>query len=269
MKKEFGVYKIIGSFLVFMIIFIANLNIPVSNNVNHTSRMWLITDLCIAVLSIFLIIKNKLPDKKHIIISFLLGVLMFVSYKGFNFSSINTFINTTLCTLASFSIFSRYPVFKIVTLKNKNVKSVLFTLFIGIFVGVVLGIANLFFAGKTLHFDFNLTCFLTSLSPAIFEEVSFRLILFAYCLFLLNGKIQNKSENFLCYFMMIIPHVLLHTPDVFLSYGVIPGIINSLLLSLFFGLPFAILQRKRDLTSAMIAHGLVDLIRFSFLGLPF
>lgn len=41
------------------------------------------------------------------------------------------------------------------------------------------------------------------------------------------------------------------------------------ILSQLFGLPFAILQRKRDLTSAMIAHGVVDVIRFCFLGAPF
>lgn len=33
------------------------------------------------------------------------------------------------------------------------------------------------------------------------------------------------------------------------------------------GLPFAILQRKRDITSAMISHGLVDAVRFTLMGI--
>lgn len=69
--------------------------------------------------------------------------------------------------------------------------------------------------------------------------------------------------------MMVIPHVLIHIPDTFLTYGIVSGIVNIVMLSLIFGIPFAILQRKRDLLSAMIAHGTVDVIRFSFLGLPF
>jgi membrane protease YdiL (CAAX protease family) len=36
-----------------------------------------------------------------------------------------------------------------------------------------------------------------------------------------------------------------------------------------FGFIFAFLQKKRDVMSAMIAHGVVDWIRFCIFGLPF
>lgn len=39
-----------------------------------------------------------------------------------------------------------------------------------------------------------------------------------------------------------------------------------LILSLIFGLPFAIMQRRHDLTSAIGAHTIVDLIRFCIFG---
>lgn len=269
MIKESRVYKIAGSFLVFMLLFVLNLFVPVFSNVNHTVRMWLVLDVCVVVVSIILLIKNRLPTKKQIILSLIFGLLMFVAYRGFSFSSVKGFITTTLCALASFSIFCKYPVHAVLTLKNKHIKSVMFSLLIGFGVGCALGIVNLFLSGQALHFNFNLSCFLTALSPAILEEVCYRLLLFAYCLSLLGGEIQSKSENFWCYFMMIIPHVLIHTPDIFLSYGVVSGAVNILMLCLIFGLPFAILQLKRDLTSAMIAHGMVDVIRFSFLGVPF
>lgn len=37
----------------------------------------------------------------------------------------------------------------------------------------------------------------------------------------------------------------------------------------YFALPFAALQRKVSVTSAIVAHGIVDLVRFVVLGLPF
>lgn len=39
------------------------------------------------------------------------------------------------------------------------------------------------------------------------------------------------------------------------------------MLGALFGLPFALLQRKRDLTSAMVSHGFVDAVRFTLFGL--
>ena len=38
-------------------------------------------------------------------------------------------------------------------------------------------------------------------------------------------------------------------------------------LCVLFGLPFALLQRKRDITTAMISHGIVDAVRFTLLGI--
>ena len=52
------------------------------------------------------------------------------------------------------------------------------------------------------------------------------------------------------WFMMIVPHTLAHHYE----------LISSLLLCVIFELSFALLQKKRDLTSAMVSHGLVDAI---------
>ncbi len=91
--------------------------------------------------------------------------------------------------------------------------------------------------------------------------------MFAICVFLLNGNPKSKTENFISYIIMIIPHVLLHFPDMIAKNGAGSIIINVIVLSLLFGLPFALLQRKRDLFSAITAHTLVDLIRFICLGI--
>lgn len=190
---------------------------------------------------------------------------MFIAYLGINLSSIKGFISITLCALASFSVFHRYPKHAIKPIHSHNYKQILITLLLGLGIGLLWGILNLFMSGQSLHFQPTLMAFLVSLSPAIFEEVCFRLLIFTFCLYLLKGEIRNQKESAICTLMMILPHVFIHTPDIFLSYG----LINLILLSLIFGLPFALLQRKHDLTSAMIAHGLTDTIRFCFLGLPF
>lgn len=65
---------------------------------------------------------------------------------------------------------------------------------------------------------------------------------------------------------MIVPHVLLHFPDMIIRNGILSIMGSAIILSLLFGLPFALLQRKRDLYSAILAHTLVDLIRFICLG---
>lgn len=269
MEKDCYISKVKKIFLIFLILYFANFILPMHNFPSYTSRMWIFMKLFSAILAVILIKNYKLPSKTHIGIALGLGLLMFVSYQGITFYSVLIFIMTTLCALASFSTFSRYPDSGVVILRNKNLKAILFSLLIGILTGIVLGIINLFLGNEALHFDFHLTCFLRALSPAIYEEICFRLVLYAYCLFLLRGVTSSKSAILWCYILMIVPHVLLHTPDLFMTGNLINWMISNIILCFLFGLPFAILQRKRDLTSAMIAHGLVDLIRFSFLGLPF
>lgn len=269
MTKEKSTNKILFLFFAFMALFIINFFVPVFAGINKTNQMWLLFDLYSLSISAFLLIKNKLPNKIYIAISLLFGILMFVAYQGLNLSSINGFFITTLCSLASFSVFSNYKKDSVLLIKAKNLKAVLSSLFIGLIVGAILGTINLFLDDQTLNFNLTITCFSTALSPAILEEVCYRLVVFACCLYFLNGEIRNKSENRWCYFMMVVPHVLIHTPEIFVNYGFISGLISTILLSFIFGLPFAILQRKRDLASAMVAHGVVDIIRFAFLGLPF
>lgn len=269
MEREKRLDKIIISFLAFVALFVLNLFFPAFANINHTARMWIIFDLCVVLISTFLIIKYKLPNKSKIISALILGLLMFIAYQGVSFSSIKSFITTTVCSLASFSVFEKHQINAIPTIKSKQINSIVLSILLGFGVGGILGTINLFLSGEAVYFRLTISCFLTSLSPAILEEICYRTLVFAYCIYLLKGVIKTKQENIWCYIMIVIPHVLIHTPDTFLTYGLVSGVVSIVILSLIFGMPLAILQRKRDLTSAMVAHGTVDVIRFSFLGLPF
>jgi hypothetical protein len=63
--------------------------------------------------------------------------------------------------------------------------------------------------------------------------------------------------------LAVIPHSLLHLPDLFLEN---PGMALGLLAatSLLFGLPMAILQIRKNLESAIAFHWFIDFVRFLF-----
>lgn len=60
---------------------------------------------------------------------------------------------------------------------------------------------------------------LFALNPGIFEEVAFRLFLYAFSIYLLGGQISTKGEQIWVYVLLVIPHVLLHTPDQYFVDG--------------------------------------------------
>lgn len=266
MEYKVGLIKIWSLFAAFMLLFL--INFEIKSSVGHMAMIWLILDACVLILSIFMLIKNKAPSKAQILISLIFGFLMFAAYQGISISSTKAFLITFLSSLATFSIFNRYENNALKILKLTSIKSVLISVIIGVIVGIVLGIVNLLLNNKPLNFNISLSFFLTALSPAIYEEIAFRTFIYASCIYFLNGNIGTKSEGFTYYFMMIIPHAMIHTPEQFINYGLMSGLISIFMLALLFGLPFALLQRKRDVTSAMIAHGVVDIIRFCFFGLP-
>jgi hypothetical protein len=257
-------------FFVFLALFAVNFAID-SNNPPPTSRMWLLLEVWAILISVLLLIKHKLPSSRQILLSVLLAAAVALAYLNYSlFSMISTSIITLLSSLAIFSTFNRYREGRLLFLNTANKKTVAVSLLTGVAAGVLLGILNLMLSGSDLGgFSIKLSYFKVALSPAIYEEIGMRSLFYALCLSMLNGKIETKAQKFTAWFMMIMPHVLIHTPDSFIIGGIIPGMINIVMLAVLFGLPFAILQKKRDITSAMLAHGIVDVIRFCFMGLPF
>lgn len=81
--------------------------------------------------------------------------------------------------------------------------------------------------------------------------------LWFFCLYKIGDEKPTKFQQFTMWFMMCFPHTVAHGYD----------IIGTIMLCILFGLPFTILQRKRDIASAMISHGLVDAVRFAIFGL--
>ena len=82
----------------------------------------------------------------------------------------------------------------------------------------------------------------------------------AFCL-ATYGKDRPESRALAMWFMMVASHAL--APHALAHHC---GLMGPAVLALPFGLPPAVLQGRRDVVSAMIACGLVDLMRFGAFG---
>lgn len=107
----------------------------------------------------------------------------------------------------------------------------------------------------------NIKWITDALRAGIFEKIFFRFFFFALCVYFTRDKLLSKMENAICYVIMVIPHVLIHFNFQTFSVG------NLVMLSLFYGFPFALIQRKYNLVTAIGSHTFVDFIRFCTFGL--
>lgn len=263
MKKSLTAIWIM--FAIFVVLFYLNLVVPGTSYA--TQRMWLLIDLWAVILSIILLIKLKLPSRKSIIISTVFGLLVSLSYiNAGGFSLVSSVFITVLSSMAVIRTSEVYGIKYLCLIKRNGKLSIGISITLGILVGTIWGAINYFLMLSTNqpNFSINIKNFLVAISPAILEEIAMRSLFFAFCIHLLGGRIGTKVELFTCWFMMMVPHVLIHTPNEFIEHGVVSGIIIVCLYIAIFALPFAVLQRKRDLASAMIAHGTVDAVRFCF-----
>lgn len=253
MKHKF---KFIWLWILFLLYFFCYMTIEISLEV--LLAIWA------TGLAIYLLTKNKLPSKKSISISVIFAVLVSSAYLGLNmgigvvlFNAISAGIPTLLCSLAVFSVMEKNNDIKLIA-KNKK-SSAFISIMIAIGVGAILSVINYFIMmreGSTIDFGISIARFIVCLKPAIYEEIVGRAIFMAYCLYKIGEEKMTKFHQFTMWFMMCFPHTVAHDYDV----------ASTILLCILFGLPFAILQRKRDITSAMISHGVVDAARFTFFG---
>jgi hypothetical protein len=235
-----------------------------------TKNFFTFTAIWGSALAIYLLIKLKLPSVKYIVISAIFGIAVSLCYLAFQMNimvvvhqGLLVGLPTLLCSLAVFSVMEKLgsekskPYYLLRASGNRPLyQDILISLAIAVGSALILAVINYFLANSNSTKDFAITWqrLTICLSPAIFEEMACRAVFMAFCLYLFRKP--TKLQLFTMWFMMIVPHTLSHHYNLILS----------LILCVLFGLPFAILQRKRDLTSAMISHGLVDAVRFCIFG---
>ncbi|OAB44557.1 CPBP family glutamic-type intramembrane protease [Paenibacillus glacialis] len=206
------------------------------------------------IISVLYILKNKNTTRIDVIIGCVLGGISMPSNFIMGLSSIVIYIGA----MSMFKTTGN----KIVLVKNSTKKDILISCLILIIVGIVLGIINvlLSLSSTAINPSFQFSLILRAINAGVTEEIIFRMFPFALCAVIAKEQNFTKFQNTLCYLIMVVPHVLIHFDlNTF-------NITNVIVLSLLFGLPFAILQRKRDLISAMGSHTIVDIIRFCLIS---
>ncbi len=216
------------------------------------------------VMSVVILSKNKMPAKKYIITSIIFTILSVVAYLGFTRDPFLLLINglmagvpTLLTSLAVFSVMQSHSGYQMVSKVKKY--PLLKTIIIGVIAGIILSVVNTvlgLLGGREIAFELSLSNLLICFNPAIYEEMDGRAIFMAYCIYYAGNKKMNSFQLLTMYFMMSMPHTLAHGYD----FG------TTVILWLLFGLPLTIIQRKKDIASAMISHGFIDAVRFTLFG---
>ena len=253
-----GQGKKIKKHIVFLwILFAAVLANRLTINVDN----WTLLTFVSCILSTAILRKTGMPSRDHLLLSLLLAVLCTVAYFGYEhtrsvliYGLFTAGLPTLLAAMAVFGVMEKKGGLRMIAGKNRE--SVLFSIGLGFIIGMGLSAVNLMLSQDQVTFGFSFWKILLALNPAINEEISFRAVFMAYCCLYADEEGMSGPELFTMYFMMCIPHTMAH------GYG----FVGTLLLCLFFGLPFTFLQHRRDILTAMVSHGIVDAVRFILTG---
>lgn len=206
------------------------------------------------IIGLFLLVKyRKNLNKKDILISLILAAIpsLYAFYQP-NILIITAIVIPTY--LGAVGAMKNYS-YDYILMRYGLPKTLAIILLVGISLGLINLIGPVLSGEVELGFNLSLHNFILSLVPGVTEEVIFRFLFLGFAIHLLKRNPIGRLENIVTYALMIIPHVLGHFSGTIEIGGLI-------FLTLLFGLPFAILQRKVDLVTAMGSHALVDFIRF-------
>lgn len=221
---------------------------------NHTERLWFLSMIIIAFMALVMIWKERYLCPTHLILAGILAILVWNP-----FGSVVTF----LTYYGGTAIFQK-TTNRIVLLRGRIWSSLL----IGMAIGLPLAGLNVFMALASNAMEIDMAnpfwAAFAALRPGISEEVIFRYFIYALLVRRFNDCFTKKQAG-LSLVLLIVPHVLLHLPDLFMTDPV-NAIVSAVFLSLLFGLPMALLQLRRDLLSAITLHYFIDFVRFFLFG---
>ncbi len=179
-------------------------------------------DIITTVITIVILLKNKIPYKKYIITSIIFTILYVVAYLGFTRdpflllkNGLMAGVPTLFTSLAVFSVMESHSGYQMVSKIKKY--PLLKTIIIGVIAGVILSVINTFIGmlgGREIAFEFSLSKLLICFNPAIYEEMAGRSIFMAYCIYYAGNNKINRFQLLTMYFMMSMPHALAHGYDI-------------------------------------------------------
>ena len=230
---------------------------------NFQSRVWNWTEILILLLAVYYIIRAKSFQWKQAVIALLLGAICLFSL--FRDPRTVDIIVTSVCVIVTF--YAACRLYELADIENVSihigiVKSIRY-FGLGAVISIPLAVLNVlyFSLSRQINMRNMLSSAVFALKPAIAEEVVFRFFLLSYVYYLFRGKAETRLKNVLIYILLIIPHELLHYPDLFVES---PGwaVVMSIVGSIVFGLPMALLMKKKNLQMAIGMHWFIDVARF-------
>ena len=230
---------------------------------NFQSRVWNWTEILILLLAVYYIIRAKSFQWKQAVIALLLGAICLFSL--FRDPRTVDIIVTSVCVIVTF--YAACRLYELADIENISihigiVKSIRY-FGLGAVISIPLAVLNVlyFSLSRQINMRNMLSSAVFALKPAIAEEVVFRFFLLSYVYYLFRGKAETRLKNVLIYILLIIPHELLHYPDLFVES---PGwaVVMSIVGSIVFGLPMALLMKKKNLQMAIGMHWFIDFARF-------
>lgn len=252
---------------IFIILYIAGMILPIEatrHYYNYMARIWNWTEIAIVFLSVYYIIKAKVFQWKQAVTALLLGAVCLVSL--FRDPRTADMIVTSICVTVSF--YAACRLYELANMDNASVHvgivgSIRYFC-LGTVISIPLAFLNVFYfsLSRQIKIENVLSSAVFALKPAIAEEVVFRFFLLAYAYYLLRGKAEKHSANIFIYMLLIIPHELLHYPDLFVES---PGqaVVMSLLGCLLYGFPMSLLMKRKNLQMAIGMHWFIDFVRFA------
>lgn len=259
--------KLFLIFGIFILLYIIGTVLPLESTphyYNRMSRVWNWTEILILLTAVYYIIKTKVFRWRQAFLSLLLGAVCLVSL--FRDPRTADIIVTSVCVAAAF--YAACRLFELAGVENvtlqAGVAGSIRSFGLGAAISIPLALLNVLYLSLTRPVNignlFRSAAF--ALKPAIAEEVIFRFFLLAFACHLLQGKPEKRSANLLLYALLVLPHALLHVPDLFFKS---PGmaILMCILNSVLFSLPMALFMKKKNLQAAIGMHWLIDFVRFS------
>ncbi len=251
--------------LIFLGLYLLNYVVPLEQ-ASYTTRIWNWSEWSLAVGALGVILfKWRSITLKSVVLGAVLGALSGTSHSLHDASLLGILpegIAVLLTFVAGMTLFRALGSTRVPAFEGGLAKS----LGLGILLAVPLALVNnlyFFFQNGAPQFQSAIYSAFEALSPGIHEEVVYRYFVLAACLTFLKGSSHPRWVWTIAIVMAVVPHSLLHLPDLFLQNPLM-GLAMLLATSLLFGLPMALLQVRRNLESAMAFHWLIDAVRFVF-----
>lgn len=255
------------SFGIFILLYVIGIMLPLDvtpHYHNFMSRIWNWTEILIILLAVYYIIRVGSFQWKQAAIAFFLGIICLVSL--FRDNRTADILTTSVCVMVTF--YAACMLYKLMDMENTSINAGITGSIkyfgLGAVISTPLAILNIlyFSLSRCINVRNIPGSAIFALKPAIAEEVIFHFFLLAYVNYLLRGKADTRFKNLLIYILLIIPHEMLHYPNMFIKspgLAVIMCIFNGVL----FGFPMVLLMKKKNLQMAIGMHWFIDFTRFA------